>query len=213
MSQFLEPLKLLLPVLTFGAGFVLNAWLERRKRRNIRSEAAIRDLVSALHEWHLVWSGLFLACSQARTSADIRDAIDNYNSKRTVARKVDFSLSILRSDVKTISLANNVCHAIYPGEIAERDRTISYSETREQMESQHLFQRIDANLTHDVLSTISALRLLLEARDLSDTRPGVDTDIDIALRDTKAHIASRFANFESMLSSIQRAAADAMTQI
>jgi hypothetical protein len=64
----MDILKLVLPVVTFGAGFILNAWLERRKRRYSLSETALRDLVAGLQEWHAAWRDLMVACTKASDS-------------------------------------------------------------------------------------------------------------------------------------------------
>jgi hypothetical protein len=104
MATFIDLLRTVLPVIMFAAGFALNAWWERRKRRNNRSETALRELVTNLHEWHQIWQTLITACRDATTIDDLDSALESYRSRSTIAMRIDFSVSFPLQDPRTAGL-------------------------------------------------------------------------------------------------------------
>ena len=200
MDSLVDVLKAVLPVITFGAGFVLNAWLERRKRRNNRSETALRDLVTSLHEWHTVWRTLIAACRDATTPNEIDNAIENYKAHSTIAMRVDFAVSILRQDKRTSSISHIV------------DRKIADFHTFKANEVKDTsFDFLQKVLWHEVNRYISTISIFLSLPLLN--RHMDENNTQQSIEDTKSMIGQCFSDFELYLVDIQRAAAGALASI
>ena len=167
------------------------------------AEAALRELVASLHEWHKVWQTLIAACQDANTIVELETALASFRSQRTIATKIDFNISILRRDARTARFANTI------------DSNLGRSESSDIGEgSSRAFEAIDGQLRHRFMGSASLLHHHFYLLGKSDRAEIITSKCDNKkIQEVKQRVGELYDEFEAIVISTQRTAVDALSSL
>jgi len=135
----MEIIKLLLPVLTFVAGFLLNFVIERRRRENALVENSARILVGLASDWQAALSDLVTTCLESKTFDEVQRALRKYERQRDISTRLDFELAILAKHKKAQATIKAV------------GKLLAWQAGRHSSDGvKWLFQGLDSILTHKI---------------------------------------------------------------